>query len=126
MQSDYPQKFFDLKGFADIVGKSLIQVFFTHTVQCVCSYHDHGADPTITDKELHECKMNIMVTALFELFFTPVNEERLRADLMQWYILSDPINLTIEDFSARDRLDHPEGTYYRKKQNVKQLFERGD
>ena len=71
--------------------------------------------PNITDKELQEHKNNIMLTALFEKFFTPINIELLFNDLCQILITKDESNLQIEDIEAENRLLNPNGSYFQER-----------
>ena len=71
--------------------------------------------PIITNKELREYKNNMMLTALFEHFFTPIDENLLLNDLYQVHIIEDELNLQFEDIEAENRLSHPEGYYYKKR-----------
>ena len=65
----------------------------------------------ISDKELLQKKQEIMIKAIFEKFYTPIDEDFLRADMNIWqhYDPEDPELMARE---AKYRLDHPSGHYY--------------
>lgn len=71
--------------------------------------------PVITQEEFHNYKNSMMLTAIFEKFFTPINDELLYNDLYQIQIIKDEINLQIEDIHAEERLQHPNGAYFHDK-----------
>lgn len=71
----------------------------------------------ITQEEFQNYKNQIMLTALFEKFFTPINDELLYNDLNQFHIIRDELHLQIEDIQAEERLQHPKGAYYQEKSN---------
>ncbi len=64
-----------------------------------------------------ERRMAMMLTALFELFFTSFDEEQLRKDMnldMEAYNL-EYLDLKPEHIEAKERLAHPEGSYFRRR-----------
>ena len=71
--------------------------------------------PKINQEELTIFADHIMIKALFELFFTPIDEKLLYSDIFRYKYLSEESNLGVEDLEAEDRLAHPEGNYYHKK-----------
>ncbi|KAF5053700.1 hypothetical protein DSECCO2_395700 [anaerobic digester metagenome] len=77
--------------------------------------HENFGDPYISQEEFRNIKNTMMLTAIFELFFTPINDSLLEHDLYQMLTL-DELRLETETIDAEQRLNHPEGNYYRKKQ----------
>lgn len=73
--------------------------------------------PVITDKEFRDYKRDLMITALFERFFTPIDDKLLLSDLYHVQIIEDELDLQVQDIEAEHRLSHPEGYYYTKKKN---------
>ena len=71
--------------------------------------------PIITNQEFQEYKNTLMLTALFEKFFTPINDALLYKDLYQTQIIKDELNLQTADIEAEERLQHPNGSYYHEK-----------
>ena len=69
----------------------------------------------VSDHELRDEAMYIMLKALFELFFTPIDEEKLRTDMQHDHYLVDEDDVTDEDMEIYHRLHHPEGIYYQRK-----------
>lgn len=79
--------------------------------------HDdyNEATPVITKKEFDDYKRDMMITALFQKFFSPINENLLLNDLYQVQILEDEVDLQIADIEAEHRLSHPNLYYYKEK-----------
>ena len=75
-----------------------------------------GNIPVITDKEFRDYKRDMMVTALFEKFFTPIDNKLLLNDLYQVQIIEDELDLQIEDIEAENRLSHPSQYSYKERQ----------
>lgn len=71
--------------------------------------------PIITNQEFQEYKNTLMLTALFEKIFTPINDALLYNDLYQTQIIKDELNLQAADIEAEERLQHPNGSYYHEK-----------
>lgn len=71
--------------------------------------------PVITDKEFRDYKRDLMITALFEKFFTPIDDKLLLSDLYQVQIIEDELDLQVEDIEAEHRLSHPNLYYYKEK-----------
>ena len=71
-------------------------------------------DPAISDDDFRAAKCQLMLEALFHLFFTPINDSLLRHDLDR-NLKKDDLGLQIEDMDAERRLSHPEGNYYSRK-----------
>lgn len=71
--------------------------------------------PVITDKEFRDYKRDLMITALFEKFFTPIDDKLLLSDLYQVQIIEDELDLQVEDIEAENRLSHPNLYYYKEK-----------
>lgn len=69
--------------------------------------------PYISNKEFQNYKNSMMLTALFEKFFTPINDELLINDMTQVFIIRDEASLDVADIEAEQRLAHPEGNYYK-------------
>ena len=67
--------------------------------------------PYISNKEFQNYKNSMMLTALFEKFFTPINDELLINDMTQVFIIRDEASLDVADIEAEQRLAHPEGNY---------------
>lgn len=76
--------------------------------------HDENV-PVITDKEFKEYKRDMMITALFEKFFTPIDDKLLLNDLYQVQIIEDELDLQVEDIEAEHRLSHPNPYYYKER-----------
>ena len=74
-----------------------------------------GNIPVITDKEYRDYKRDMMITALFEKFFTPIDNKLLLNDLYQVQIIEDELDLQIEDIEAENRLSHPSQYYYKER-----------
>ena len=68
--------------------------------------------PKLSQQDFRDYKMELMLTALFEKFFSPINEELLFNDLYRKKFISDDIDLEIEDLEAEKRLQHPNGSYF--------------
>ena len=68
-------------------------------------------DPAISDSDFRSAKCQLMLEALFQLYFTPINDSLLRNDLDR-VLKKDDLGLQIEDMEAERRLEHPEGNYY--------------
>ena len=77
--------------------------------------------PYISNDMFRRVKNDIMLKALFELFFTPLDEALLMNDLYQTQLLADELSLEPIDIEAEHRLTHPEGNYYKK---IKNPFEK--
>ena len=58
-------------------------------------------------------KNSMMLNALFEKFFTPIDDALLRSDMTQVFITRDEASLEISDIEAEQRLSHPQGIYYK-------------
>lgn len=80
---------------------------------------ENSLAPRLSDDEFIQCKNNMMLQAIFECFFTPINESLLYDDLYQM-LLKDELDITIKDINAEKRLSHPEGNYYKKRPHNKQ------
>ncbi len=76
---------------------------------------ENSIAPTITDQEFQDYKNTLMLTALFERIFTPINDDLLYNDLYQTQIIKDELNLQAADIEAEERLQHPNGSYYHEK-----------
>ena len=75
-------------------------------------------DPVISERKFWEHKRNMMLTAIFEMYFTPIDDSLLLSDLYRVHITADELHLEVEDIEAEDRLSHPEGYYYRRKERT--------
>ena len=69
--------------------------------------------PYISNKEFQNYKNSMMLNALFEKFFTPIDDALLRSDMTQVFITRDEASLEISDIEAEQRLSHPQGNYYK-------------
>ncbi|MCR4657025.1 MAG: hypothetical protein K5770_12475 [Lachnospiraceae bacterium] len=67
------------------------------------------------DEAFQAYKNNMMLKALFEYFFTPIDEELLKHDYYNDTILKNEWMLERMDIEAEDRLKHPEGSYYERR-----------
>lgn len=63
------------------------------------------------DNEVRRIKPQMMLEALFEVFFTPINEEELKKDLLMRREMPEP-NPPYAHLEACERLKHPEGNYF--------------
>lgn len=73
-------------------------------------------NPPLTKEEVITMKNNIMLKALFEKFFTPIDETLLEEDMRQAFILYNDSDFGFERVEAEQRLAHPEGFYYHPKE----------
>ncbi|MBQ2884813.1 MAG: hypothetical protein IJE43_13720 [Alphaproteobacteria bacterium] len=73
--------------------------------------------PIITNEKFRKVKNDMMLKAIFEKIFTPINEELLLNDLYQVLIFEDELALDTADIEAEHRLSHPEGYYYTTRKN---------
>lgn len=69
--------------------------------------------PYISNKEFQNYKNSMMLNALFEKFFTPIDDALLRSDMTQVFITRDEASLEISDIEAEQCLSHPQGIYYK-------------
>lgn len=69
----------------------------------------------VTRQELQRVKVNMMIEALFSLYFTPFDVEQLESDLNQREVVVSPADETAESIAAENRIFHPEGNYYKRK-----------
>lgn len=69
--------------------------------------------PYISNKEFQNYKNSMMLNALFEKFFTPIDDALLRSDMTQVFITRDEASLEISDIEAEQRLSHPQEIYYK-------------
>ena len=69
--------------------------------------------PYISNKEFQNYKNSMMLNALFEKFFTPIDDALLRSDMTQVFITRDEASLEISDIEVEQRLSHPQGIYYK-------------
>lgn len=76
---------------------------------------ENSTTPIITQQEFQDYKNTLMLTALFERIFTPINDDLLYNDLYQTQIIKDELNLQAADIEAEERLQHPNGSYYHEK-----------
>lgn len=74
------------------------------------------AAPVLTTQELNDYKRDLMIQSLFELFFTPVDTEKLEADLFHRTYIFDEAYPSNEDLKVAERLMHPIGNYFHKKE----------
>lgn len=79
---------------------------------------DEGV-PCISDEEFNQYKMKMMITAVFEHFYTSIDDDLFRYDLERINIYMNDAHPEIEDLRAAERLKHPEGYYYRKRSKYK-------
>lgn len=101
----------------DEIQKAIEERRISH-IEYLCSLETgdpYKNTPIITNKEFQDYKHDMMLTALFEKFFTPINEKLLLSDLYQVSIIEDELNLQITDIEAEHRLSNPEGAYYTKR-----------
>jgi len=58
-----------------------------------------------------------MLKAIFEHFFTPLDEEKIKHDLGLIYYDAEPFDFTTDPatLAANNRLNHPEHNYYQPK-----------
>ena len=78
-------------------------------------FGDRFPDIDISNDVYYRYKMDMMISALFELYFTPIDDGILMNDLERVFIFKDELNLQLEDLDAEKRLNNPEGVYYHKK-----------
>ncbi len=81
---------------------------------------NNSGAPVLNEEEYKQFVDRMMLRAIFEVFYTPIDEELLRADIYTYKFLTDETELDIEDIEIEHRLSHPEGSYYsRKKEKAK-------
>lgn len=68
----------------------------------------------VSMKDFLELKQRYMIEAIFRVFFSDFNNERLYHDL-EVTLYTDEMNLTPVVLEAEHRLEHPEGNYYTRK-----------
>jgi len=73
--------------------------------------------PFVSNKEFYQYKINFMIEAIFNKFFTPFNDELLEDDLYRLFILRDELDLTHEIIEAENRFKNPVGSYYQERQS---------
>lgn len=73
--------------------------------------------PSVRHEDVMKIKENMMIEAIFNLFFTPFNEELLEQDLT-YLFLRDEMALTREQIEAERRFANPYGIYYKEKKPV--------
>ena len=89
------------------------QVYIDHlSTQTMSGTTD--SDPYVSDEEVKAKKHGMMLEALFNVFFTPFNEDLLKND-MERMLVADDMHLEFADIEAHDRLEHPEGVYFNRK-----------
>lgn len=77
--------------------------------------------PIISKKDVEQKKQKIMIEALFEHFFTPIDTEKLE-DLMTTIKLTDD---DLKKASALEELKHPEGHLFQRKTFFNRLKNKG-
>lgn len=78
---------------------------------------DENDIPSVRHEDVIKIKENMMIEAIFNLFFTPFNEELLEQDLT-YLFLRDEMALTREQIEAERRFANPYGIYYKEKKNT--------
>lgn len=68
--------------------------------------------PYISQEEYESTKNSMMLTAIFEHFFTPINDSLLENDLYKTLFV-DGLGLTNEVIEAEQRLNNPKGSYFK-------------
>ena len=87
-------------------------------IEFLLSQEQHADDyiePDLSRKEYQDYKRDMMITAIFEKFFTPIDDNLLYNDLYRERIIKDDLNLQLEDIEAEKRLSHPNPNYYKDK-----------
>ncbi len=74
--------------------------------------HKDDVDYQYIKKKIFEIKIN----AIFEAFYTPFDVERFTEDISLDYTVSNPYDIDPQIVAARNRLDHPENNYYKRKE----------
>ena len=72
------------------------------------------ARPFLSHNELMKYKNNMMLEALFNVFYTEFDTDKLREDL-ELAMTSDEFNVTPALLDAEYRFNHPEGNYFTRK-----------
>ncbi|MBQ8935892.1 MAG: hypothetical protein IJ049_05815 [Oscillospiraceae bacterium] len=80
---------------------------------------DENDYPHITYYEMLGVKNDIMLEAIFNMFFTPFNEDLLMYDLSMEFLQRNDANSSDDVVEAGDRLDHPEGNYFKRRKDTK-------
>lgn len=81
------------------------------------SFNTDDNTPIMTPEEINDYKRDMMIQALFELFFTPVDTKKLEADLYHRTYVFDTVYPSGEDKDTADRLAHPLGNYFHKRED---------
>lgn len=69
-------------------------------------------NPFISNEQLYSVANSIMIKAIFEIFYSPLDLDRLLDNLTLANITTDELALTVENIEAEERLSHPEDNYY--------------
>ncbi len=72
--------------------------------------------PTLTIDEYWKYKERIMLLALFEKFFTPIDDKLMHNDIYRLKF-KDELDLQVEDIEAEERWNNPGKYYYHEKNN---------
>ena len=72
--------------------------------------------PVLDKEEFKTIIDRMMLKALFNLFFTPVDEALLYHDVYRKKFIIEDLELDVEDIEVENRLANPEGNYYKRKQ----------
>lgn len=74
--------------------------------------------PVLNEEEYNQFVDRMMLRAIFEVFYTPIDEELLKKDIYTYKFLTEETELEIEDIEIEHRLNHPEGSYYSRKRET--------
>lgn len=80
---------------------------------------NYSGAPVLNEEEYKQFVDRMMLRAILEVFYTPIDEELLRHDVYAYKYLTDETELDIEDIELEHRLSHPEGSYYSRKKEDK-------
>ena len=72
-------------------------------------------NPSLSEEYIRQRMSYMMLKAIFELYFTPIDEKMLKQDLWNIEIFLDETHPDPKLVKSRIRLEKPEGNYYKKR-----------
>lgn len=92
-----------------------IKAFETRNIEDTNGEHFSQQGFSYVPENLERIKINMMVEALFSVFFTEFDEEKLKLDLWARYVVGTPQEETADTIAAEKRLKHPLGNYFERR-----------
>lgn len=80
--------------------------------------YDYAQDDKASIERMYDrYAQKVMLKAIFEKFYTPLNKEKIEKDLGQIYYQGEPLEFSTDPatLAANNRLNHPEKNYFTKK-----------